>query len=226
MSVGAILLCAGKGQRLGLGVEKALEPLGGRPLFAWSLEALQKTAAVHAIVVVGSVARLRDAALAAGIAPEKIAAWTEGGRERQDSVAKGLAALPPEHDVVLVHDSARALATPELIARVAADTIAHGAAIAAVPLADTLKRATLQNIDTTVPRAGLWCAQTPQGFRREWLEAAHATTAGKATDDAALVEALGKPVHLTMGDVRNFKITTPEDLELAEAWIQRTGART
>ena len=77
-----------------------------------------------------------------------------------------------------------------------------------------------------MPRAGLWCAQTPQGFRRELLEAAHQETKGKATDDAALVEALGKPVHLTMGDVRNFKITTPEDLELAEAWAQRTGART
>jgi 2-C-methyl-D-erythritol 4-phosphate cytidylyltransferase len=226
MSIGAILVCAGKGERLGLGVEKALVPLGGRPLFVWGLEALQRTSAVHAIVVVGSVARLRDAALAAGVGGAKIVAWSEGGRERQDSVAKGLAALPPEHDVVLVHDCARALATPELIARVAADAMTHGAAIAAVPLADTLKRSTLSTVDTTVPRKGLWCAQTPQGFRRDWLEAAHAEAKGKATDDAALIEALGKPVHLTMGDVRNFKITTPEDLELAEAWVQRTGART
>ena len=225
MSVGAILVCAGKGERLGLGVEKALVPLGGRPLFVWGLEALQKTQAVHAIVVVGPVKRLQDAALAAGVGVNKVAAWAEGGRERQDSVAKGLAALPPECDVVLVHDSARALASPELIARVAADAMTHGAAIAAIPLADTLKRATLQNVDTTVPRAGLWCAQTPQGFRRDWLEAAHALASGKATDDAALIEALGKPVHLTPGDVRNFKITTTEDLELAEAWVQRMGAR-
>jgi len=226
MSTAAILLCAGKGERLGQGVEKALVPLGGRPLFTWGLEALQRCAAVHAIVIVGPVARLRDAALAAGVGQAKIVAWSEGGRERQDSVAKGLHALPAEHEIVLVHDCARALATPELIARVAGDAIAHGAAIAAVPLADTLKRATLATIDTTVPRAGLWCAQTPQGFRRDLLEIAHKEAKGKATDDAALIEALGKPVHLTMGDVRNFKITTPEDLELAEAWVQRTGART
>jgi 2-C-methyl-D-erythritol 4-phosphate cytidylyltransferase len=112
-----------------------------------------------------------------------------------------------------------------LIDRVAADAFQHGAAIAAVPVADTLKRATLETVDATVPRAGLWCAQTPQVFRRDWLEAAHATAIGMATDDAALVESLGHPVRLTRGESFNFKITTPVDLELAEAWLTHAPER-
>jgi 2-C-methyl-D-erythritol 4-phosphate cytidylyltransferase len=120
---------------------------------------------------------------------------------------------------VLVHDSARALVTAALVARVAADAVQHGAAIAALPLEDTLKRVSLDVIEDTVPRAGLWRAQTPQGFRRAWLEAAHAQATGVATDDAALVEAIGHRVRVTRADPSNFKITTPEDLRLAEALL-------
>ena len=219
MNAGALLLCGGRGARLGLGVEKPLAPLAGRPLFTWSLEALERCAAVAGVVVVGPAARLRDLLAASGLAPRKIVAWVEGGRERQDSVRRGLAALPPAFDLVLVHDCARALVTPELIARVAADATQHGAAIAAVPVQDTLKRARLGVIEDTVPRAGLWCAQTPQGFRRDWLAAAHESAQGRATDDAALVEAAGHPVHLTEGDALNLKITTARELGLAEAWL-------
>jgi 2-C-methyl-D-erythritol 4-phosphate cytidylyltransferase len=221
VSTAALLLCAGRGERLAAGVEKALAPLAGRPLFLWSLEALERCAAVDGIVVVGPVGRLRDALAACGFAPGKVVAWTEGGRERQDSVARGLRALPPEFDVVAVHDAARALVTPELVARVVGDAVAHGAAIAAVPLADTLKRVSLGRIEDTVPRAALWCAQTPQAFRREWLEAAHGQARAAATDDAALVEALGHPVHVTPGEALNFKITTAQDLALAGAWLTR-----
>ena len=221
MSTAAILLCAGKGERLGAGVEKALAPLAGRPLFLWSLEALERCAAVDAVVVVGPVRRLREALAAAGFAPGKVVAWTEGGRQRQDSVARGLRALPAGFDLVAVHDAARALVTPELVARVVADAAAHGAAIAAVPLADTLKRVSLGRVEDTVPRAALWCAQTPQVFRRDWLEAAHGQSLRGATDDAALVEALGHRVFVTEGDPLDFKITTPQDLALAEAWLAR-----
>ena len=219
MKAAAILLCAGKGERLGLGVDKALAPLAGRPLFSWSLEAFERSPAIEGIVVVGRTKLLRDLLAASGLAPAKIVAWTEGGRERQDSVARGLKALPPEFDLVVVHDSARALVSPALIGRVLGDAVAHGAAIAAVPLEDTLKRGSLRVIEDTVPRAGLWRAQTPQAFRRDWLEPAHAAAQGKATDDAALVEAAGHPVHLTEGEAVNFKITTPADLALAEAWL-------
>lgn len=221
MKAAAIVLCAGKGERLALGVDKALAPLAGRPLFTWSLEAFERSAGIEGIVVVGATKVLRDLLAASGLAPQKIVAWTEGGRERQDSVARGLKALPPEFDLVAVHDSARALVSPELIGRVLGDAVVHGAAIAAAPLEDTLKRGSLRVIEATVPRAGLWRAQTPQAFRRDWLEQAHAAAHGKATDDAALVEAAGHPVRLTEGDAVNFKITTAADLELAEAWLAR-----
>lgn len=229
MSVTAILLCAGRGDRLGAAVDKAMAPLAGRPLFTWSLEALQRTPVIERIVVVGPTQRLRDLLAASGMGADKVAAWSEGGRERQDSVARGLQALPEDTTLVAIHDCARALVTPELIGRVVADALQHGAAIAAVPLADTLKRGALGAIETTVPRQGLWCAQTPQAFRRDWIEAGHAAattrTTHRATDDAALVEALGHRVHLTAGDPLNLKITTPQDHELAEAWLTRTSAR-
>jgi 2-C-methyl-D-erythritol 4-phosphate cytidylyltransferase len=227
VNAAAILLCAGRGERLGAGVEKALAPLAGRPLFLWSLEALERCPAIGGIVIVGPARKLQDVLAAAGFGSGKVVAWSEGGRERQDSVARGLRALPPGFDLVVVHDSARALVTPELVARVVADAVAHGAAIAAVPLDDTLKRASLGRIEDTVPRAALWRAQTPQAFRREWLEAAHGVPAAggrtrvAATDDAALVEGLGHAVHVTEGDPLNFKITTPRDLALAAAWLSR-----
>lgn len=219
MKAAALLLCAGHGERLGRREDKALVALAGRALFTWSLEALQRCSAIEAIVMVGDAARLKPAVAAGGLTEARIAAWTPGGRERQDSVARGLAALPPAYELVAVHDCARALVTPELIGRVVADAAAHGAAIAAVALEDTLKRGTLGTIEQTVPRAGLWRAQTPQAFRRDWLERAHAEAHGSATDDAALVEALGLRVHLTEGDPMNFKITRPRDLELAEACL-------
>jgi 2-C-methyl-D-erythritol 4-phosphate cytidylyltransferase len=226
MSATAILLCAGKGERLSAGVDKALVPLAGRPLFTWSLESLERTSAIDSIVMVGPVKRMKEMLAASGAAPRKIVAWSEGGRERQDSVARGLHVLPEGATLVAIHDCARALVSPELIARVVADAAEHGGAIAALPLGDTLKRGALGVIETTVPRQGLWCAQTPQVFRREWIAAAHATAGRTATDDAALVEALGHRVHLTHGEPLNFKITTPQDLELAEAWLTRTSART
>jgi 2-C-methyl-D-erythritol 4-phosphate cytidylyltransferase len=222
----AILLCAGKGERLSAGLDKALVPLAGRPLFTWSLESLERSGAIGGIVMVGPVKRLKEMLAASGLAPGKIVAWAEGGRERQDSVARGLQALPGTATLIAIHDCARALVSPELIARVVADAAEHGGAIAALPLADTLKRGALGVIETTVPRQGLWCAQTPQVFRREWIAAAHAAAGRAATDDAALVEALGHRVHLTPGEPLNFKITTPQDLELAEAWLTRTSART
>ncbi len=221
MSTTAILLCAGKGERLGADLPKAQVPLAGRPLFTWSLEALERAHAIDAIVIVGPVRTLRELLAASGLAVNKVTAWSEGGRERQDSVARGLRVLPADATLVVIHDCARALATPALIDRVSGDALAHGAAIAAVPLEDTLKRTTLEVIDTTVPRASLWRAQTPQAFRRDWIEAAHEHAAGRATDDAALVEALGHPVRVTMGDPMNVKITTAGDLALAEAWLER-----
>jgi 2-C-methyl-D-erythritol 4-phosphate cytidylyltransferase len=219
MSTTAILLCAGRGERLGAGLPKATVPLAGRPLFTWSLETLQRAACIDAIVVVGPARTLRELLAASGLAPAKVVAWVEGGEERQHSVARGLAALPADCDLVAVHDCARALVSAAVVERAVAAARAHGAAIAAVPLADTLKRVEADVIHGTPPRAGLWCAQTPQVFRRDWLEAAHAAAGATATDDAALVEALGHAVRVAEGEALNFKVTTPGDHALAEAWL-------
>lgn len=219
MSVCAILLCAGRGERLGAEVPKAFAPLAGRPLFIWSLDALQRCDAIDWIVIVGPVRTLKDLVAASGCETRKLAAYTEGGEQRQHSVGRGLHVLPDGCDLVAVHDSARALVSPEVIARAVAEAREHGAAIAAVPQADTLKQATLGLVTGTVSRTGLWAAQTPQVFRRDWLERAHREATEIATDDAALIEWLGHPVRLTLGEPLNFKITTAADLQLAEAWL-------
>ena len=112
MTPGAILLCAGRGKRLGSPGGKALAPLAGRPLFLWSLDALERTPSLTGIVVVGPVSALRAAHAASGMPASRVVAWCEGGPERQDSVARGLAALPPSFDLVAIHDAARALITP------------------------------------------------------------------------------------------------------------------
>jgi 2-C-methyl-D-erythritol 4-phosphate cytidylyltransferase len=222
VSTCAILLCAGRGERLGADIPKAMVPLAGRPLFAWSLLALQASDAIDAIVMVGQVFPLQHLVAASGISTHKIVAWIDGGTERQHSVGRGLAAVPAEHEYVAVHDCARALVSADVIARAVAAAHEHGAAIAAVPLADTLKQVDGTRIVATVPRAGLWCAQTPQVFRRDWLSAAHQAFAGAgvlSTDDARLVEEYGFVVHVVQGDAANFKITTAGDLALAEALL-------
>ena len=208
----AILLCAGRGERLDASVPKAFVPLCGRPLFTWSYEALARCDAIHAIVLVGPTRTLRELLAASGMSTAKLAATTEGGEQRQHSVARGLHVVPEEFTHVAVHDSARALVSPEVIARAVAEAIEHGAAIAAIPQADTLKQGTVGTITGTVARAGLWAAQTPQVFRRDWLERGHREATEVATDDAALVEWLGHPVRLSLGEATNFKITTPADL--------------
>ena len=226
VNVCAVLLCAGRGERLGGVVPKALAPLAGRPLFTWSYEALQRCDVIDGIVLVGPVRLLRDLLAASGCSSHKLVATTEGGEQRQHSVGRGLHVLPEACTHVAVHDSARALVSPEVIARAVAEAREHGAAIAAVPQADTLKQGTVGAITGTVPREGLWAAQTPQVFRRDWLERAHREATEVATDDATLVEWLGHPVRLSLGDPLNFKITTNADLELAEAWLAHRGATT
>ncbi len=224
MSTVALLLCAGRGERLAAELPKAFVPLAGRPLFTWSLEALQQCGEIDGIVLVGPTRTLRELIAASGCSSAKIVGWSEGGQQRQHSVGRGLHVLPESCTHVAVHDSARALVTPAVIARAVAAAREHGAAIAAVPQADTLKQGTLGLITGTVPRAGLWAAQTPQVFRRDWLERAHRDATEVATDDAALVEWLGHPVHLSLGEALNFKITTAADLALAEAWLTQRAA--
>ena len=155
----------------------------------------------------------------------------EGGAERFESVANALAKVPADVPLVAVHDAVRPLVTGALVEAVLRAAEEHGAAMPAVPVADTLKQVDPETnrITGTVPRAGVWCAQTPQVFRREWLVEAYATRAavGSAiTDDAQLIEAIGHSVVVVSGATTNFKITTKEDLQLAEAVLKARGNKT
>ena len=149
---------------------------------------------------------------------------TYGGAERQDSVRLGLSALDPECDIVVIHDAARPFITARLIEQSITVADQVGAALVAIPAADTLKRVdTTLTVLETVPRQGLWLAQTPQTFRVEVIRAAHQhalTERLSVTDDASLIEQTGGTVQIVPGDRRNFKVTTPEDLQLAEALLR------
>jgi 2-C-methyl-D-erythritol 4-phosphate cytidylyltransferase len=147
-----------------------------------------------------------------------------GGLRRQDSVAAGVAAVSPLSDVVLIHDGARPLATAALFDACAHEARRSGAAIVAVPVSDTLKQVADLTIGATVSREGLWGAQTPQGFRRDFIQGAIERTRimdNEFTDEASLLEALGQPVRIVPGDRTNIKVTHPEDLELVDALLWR-----
>ena len=226
----ALIVAAGRGGRLGSDRPKALVPLCGRPMLEWSVAALRAVAAVSEIVVALP-------ASAIGSAPEGVVA-VAGGVQRSHSVRAALAALgpaastpaggpagDPSGDPVIVHDAARPLATPELFGR-ALTALARApeadVVIAAAPVADTIKEVADdgQTVVRTLPRARLWAVQTPQVFRRAALERVLADASdellAEATDDAWLVERAGGVVHVIGSDPGNLKVTTREDLRVAE----------
>jgi 2-C-methyl-D-erythritol 4-phosphate cytidylyltransferase len=219
----AIVVAAGSGVRMGAGMPKALVPLAGRPMLAWCLEAFTASPEVDGVVLVVPPGMERDTDVAVGV-EVPLAAVVAGGSTRSRSVAHGLAALPDSATRVLVHDAARPLLTPALVAAVLDALDGADGAIAAAPLADTLKRADSDlAIAGTIERAGLWAAQTPQGFHVDALRAAFAAaddaTLDAATDCASLVEAAGGRVRLVASAHPNLKVTTPADLALAEALL-------
>jgi 2-C-methyl-D-erythritol 4-phosphate cytidylyltransferase len=220
-SVGAIIAAAGHGRRFGEG-DKLFAPLAGRPLIAHTLMAFEVCRAVDTVVLVlaeENLERGRDLVASSGF--DKVTAVCAGGPRRQDSVRLGLEELR-ESRWVVVHDGARPLVTAALIEDGLA-AVETGAAIAAVPLADTLKEAGEDGVIVrTLDRRGLWAAQTPQVFDYELLREAHRQAQGEATDDAALVEALGRRVKVFPGSARNLKVTTTADLALAQALLARS----
>lgn len=228
MRVAALVLGAGRGERLGHALPKAFVPLAGRPLLAHALDALAATPEIDLVVpVIPADAREHFAAVAAALYhSEKLTAPAIGGTERQDSVAAGLAELPEDVAWVAVHDAARPLVRPADVSRVVEAARRSGAALLAVPVRDTIKRVRDGRIVETPPRAECWAAQTPQVFRVEWLREALAKAAAErriGTDCAQLVEALGVPVQVVEGDPDNRKVTRAEDL----AWAERAlGERT
>ncbi|WP_084413202.1 2-C-methyl-D-erythritol 4-phosphate cytidylyltransferase [Desulfovirgula thermocuniculi] len=222
--VAAVIVAAGRAARMG-GVNKQFLPLGGLPVLARSLLAFEAAPSVEECVVVAPPGETgRVAVLARGEwGCRKVVAVVPGGESRQESVLAGLLALSPRTGMVIVHDGARPLLEPELVEAVLAEANHWGAATLAVPVRDTVKEADGDGfVARTLPRERLWLAQTPQAFRFALLLEAHrrARELGlAATDDAALVEALGHPVRLVRGSYRNLKITFPEDYEAALALV-------
>ncbi len=229
-SVTALVVAAGEGRRFGGPVPKQFLPLGGIPLLAHTLRALAVPGLVDGIVAAvpaGAEARCW-AEVVAPLALSVSVTLVPGGRERQASVLAALGRAGPAAGLVLVHDGVRPFVPRRDLEGVIRAAAAHGAAILAVPVRDTLKRAAADGrppmVIETVPREGLWAALTPQAFRRDLLARAHqeAVAAGvTATDDAALVERLGHPVAIVPGWPGNIKVTSPEDLAMAEALLAR-----
>jgi 2-C-methyl-D-erythritol 4-phosphate cytidylyltransferase len=219
--VGVVVVAAGRGTRLGGGTPKQFLPLAGLPLVVHSLRAfLDRPDVAQVALVLPPGAAAAPPAWLAPLSGARLAV-VAGGAERMDSVAAGLAALVPACRVVLVHDGARPFVERATVDAVVAAARNGEGALAAAPMTDTVKEADDggDRVARTLPRARLWRAQTPQGFPRDLLEAAHAEarrTGRVGTDDAELVELLGATVRLVPDTPRNLKITTPEDLVLAE----------
>jgi 2-C-methyl-D-erythritol 4-phosphate cytidylyltransferase len=221
----AVLVAAGRGERMGAGRAKAFLPLAGRALLLRAAEAFESAPEVEAIVAVVPADEQRAARDL--LAPlRKVTAVVAGGATRQDSVRAGLAALPSAFDgIVLVHDAARALIEPALIASVVRAAAETGAAIPVLPLVDTIKRVRDGAVGETLDRSELAAAQTPQGVRRALLQEALDEAARKGitvTDEAMAVEHLGRRVAAVVGSPRNLKITTPHDLRWAELLLAST----
>ena len=216
----ALIVAAGRGERLGSSGPKALETIAGKPMLDWSVLALRAVAAVERIVVA-----LPPSELAAAPAGTVAVA---GGKVRSDSVREALLAAG-DGDPVIVHDAARPLVTPQLFERALAELEASGAdaVVAAVPSSDTIKQvgADGQTVAATLDRTRLWAVQTPQVFRRAALEEALNEASDEllaaATDDAWLIEMRGGVVRVVESDPQNIKITTPTDLRIAEMLLGR-----
>jgi 2-C-methyl-D-erythritol 4-phosphate cytidylyltransferase len=212
----ALVVAAGRGERLGKPVPKAFALLAGRPMVEWSVGTLQQVPAVTEIVV----------ALPPGVAAPDGTIGVPGGSERSHSVRAALAAASGD-EVVVVHDAARPLVTVELVQACLAALGDAEAAIAAAPVTDTIKECADGRVVRTLDRSRLWAVQTPQVFRRAALQRAldqDHDAIGAATDDASLVEAMGGTVHVVPAPRENLKVTTELDLRVAEMLLRERGS--
>ena len=220
---GAMILAGGSGSRMGAGCNKVLLPLGGKAVLSRSVQAFLPHA--DAIVVVArpeDEADIRAVFARDGIPLEGLI-FAPGGETRQDSVWNGLCALPADCDCVMIHDGARCLVVEATILRTKASVETCGTGVAAIPAIDTIKQADERNVAVATPdRATLRAIQTPQGFRTELIRSAHEKARADGylgTDDASLLEYCGLPVQLVEGHRRNIKLTTPEDMIMAESLL-------
>jgi len=227
--VTAIIPAAGLGKRFGPGKDKPFQNLGGKPLIIWPLEALQAIPEISEII---PVLRTEDAENGQKIFEEygisKIKRIAQGGKERQDSVYNGLRLIEDKQCIVLIHDGARPLVERDFIEVMIAEMLNHKGTcdgiIPGVPVKDTIKEGDKGFVLRTLKRDALWAIQTPQIFQYEKISKAYEQAMEKkhcTTDDAAVLERYGGRIRIIMGSYRNIKITTPEDLIIAEALLRK-----
>jgi len=221
----AIVAAAGNGTRVGGAVPKQFLRFGGRTLLDHAVSRLARHPDVDAVVAVVPLARLRSASRLMARHP-RLVAVVAGGPRRQDSVERGLEAIPGGREaIVLVHDAARPLVSGRVVSAVVRAARRDGAAVPGLSPADTVKVISAAGrVERTLDRASLRLIQTPQGFRAEWLRRAYAVARRRridATDDASLVEAAGMPVTVVDGDPRTFKVTTRADVARLRALMRR-----
>lgn len=223
MSTSVVLLAAGLSQRFGGKRPKQFLRVHNEPLFLKSLRVFVKHSSVHEIIVVTSSKMLGSTRrIVRKIKTKKLIQVVLGGSFRGESVKKGVRALTMKTSLVLVHDSARPMVSSDVIARVERASQKYGAALAAWPLPDTLKRATPQEkVSKTIPRKNLWLAQTPQGFKRAVALKCLLRPLRSATDDVELAERRGFKVKLVRGTPINIKVTYPHDLEICKAFLKK-----
>ena len=218
--MGAVVAAAGKSSRMA-GADKIFTPVHGLPLVAYTLDQLESFPPLSRVALVldeASVPAGEDLVRSRGY--RKVSRVCAGGARRQDSVRRGLESLGP-CDWVIVHDGARPCLDHAMLLRGLESAQESGAAVAGVPVKDTIKVVSAQGqVEDTPPRERLWAAQTPQVFRYSLLLDAHRRCADPVTDDAAMVEGLGHPVRMFLGSYENLKVTTPGDLVVAEAFLR------
>ena len=221
-----LIPAAGTGKRMGSSQNKLLLKLKGKPLLAWTLTAASASEKIEWIGIMGQTYDFPlFKQIIAQVNPSKPVQLIKGGETRQQSVYNGLQALPETAKQVLIHDGARCLVTPELFDRCAERILQCQGLIAAVPVKDTIKVVNSDLIITDTPaRDQLWAAQTPQGFDVQLLKQCHEkglNSGWEVTDDAALLEKCGFPVHIVVGEETNLKVTTPIDLTIAEFILEQ-----
>jgi 2-C-methyl-D-erythritol 4-phosphate cytidylyltransferase len=218
--VGAIVVAAGRSERMGE-VEKIFAHISGKPLLAHAVDAFQRSPIVDSLAIVLAEDKVGDGLdLVKKYRWSKVVAVCPGGARRQDSVSEGLKQLG-KVDWVMIHDGARPCVTQDIIERGLEQAKDTGAAIPAMPVADTIKVVSPDSfVKDTPPRDKLWAVQTPQVFRFDIISEAHRKAKDNVTDDASMVESLGHKVKVFRGSYTNIKVTTPEDLIIAEAIIK------
>lgn len=221
----AVIVAAGKGKRMGTEISKQFLPLCGKEILTHTVEKFEQSAAIRDIILVTSADALQDVwDMVQEYGWKKVVSVTEGGKERQDSVYQGLKQLGKDTEIVLIHDGVRPFVTEKIIEESIAVALEMGSCVAGVPAKDTIKVCDGENIAVATPdRSTLWQIQTPQTFRKELILQAYEAARADGflgTDDASLAEHSGYPVKVIMGNYRNIKITTREDLLIGEAFLK------